>query len=140
MSFLYWKCGVDTRLTKDKRRKLTVTFFFAQRNGRYCFPYLMFRRKVVVSDVVLHSSMLEPEKCPFEANFWWSSMLDARIFIFEYARARSMLDFFILDATLGTNVPTFLKTFQSHISSFINIGIVLRVLKLTDSIITSVDW
>ena len=28
-------------------------------------------------------------------------MLDARIFIFEHARARSMLDFFILDATLG---------------------------------------
>ena len=30
--------------------------------------------------LVLHPSMLEPEKCPSEANFWWSSMLDARFF------------------------------------------------------------
>ena len=29
------------------------------------------------------------------------SNAQARIFIFEHARARSMLDFFILDATLG---------------------------------------
>ena len=47
--------------------------------------------------LVLHPSMLEPEKCPSEANFWCLSMLDARIFIFEHARARSMLDFLILD-------------------------------------------
>ena len=26
--------------------------------------------------VVLHLSMLEPEKCPSEVNFWCSSMLD----------------------------------------------------------------
>ena len=29
----------------------------------------------------------------------------AQIFIFEHARARSMLDFFILDATLKSNAP-----------------------------------
>ena len=46
---------------------------------------------------MLHPSMLEPENCPSEANFSCLSMLDARIFIFEHARARSMLDFLILD-------------------------------------------
>ena len=35
-----------------------------------------------------------------------SILLSTRIFIFEHARARSMLGFFILDATLLATIPT----------------------------------
>jgi len=55
--------------------------------------------------LVLHPSMLEPEKCPSEVNFWCSSMLDARFFNARCKRAFENRQIFDKNSAFSVKYP-----------------------------------